>query len=370
MSTTAAAVAASNRRRADQAKRENQATPRRPQSLTRSFTRNLRGFRGSVEPSPQPASTPGPRVQVPEDEEDTEGHPFSVPSGAVTSLPDTVVVVKAAADAIKSSTGVTWLDRLKVWWVIDPRTTRWLAGWDITTMVALLFVAVVTPFEVAFLSAPRNAADIGERMLEVGWLFIVNRVVDVIFTVDLFLQFRLMYTSSNAIEGTRWHEDPIDIFRHYFFGWFALDFLSIAVCVFDIIPVVTSNGEDLRDLRVLRVMRVLRLIKLVRLLRASRLFQRWETKVAINYGRLSLVKSLVNVVLLSHWFACIWGLQVALKESREGTWVDSFEYCVVSNSTESADGYECPGGAVSLYSASIYWAVMTITSIVRAHTNH
>jgi hypothetical protein len=29
-------------------------------------------------------------------------------------------------------------------------------------------------------------------------------------------------------------------------------------------------------------MRVLRLIKLVRLLRASRLFSRWETKIAIN----------------------------------------------------------------------------------------
>jgi hypothetical protein len=31
-----------------------------------------------------------------------------------------------------------------------------------------------------------------------------------------------------------------------------------------------------------QVMRVLRLIKLVRLLRASRLFSRWETKIAIN----------------------------------------------------------------------------------------
>ena len=33
-----------------------------------------------------------------------------------------------------------------------------------------------------------------------------------------------------------------------------------------------------------RLMRVLRLIKLVRVLRASRLFSRWETKIAINYS--------------------------------------------------------------------------------------
>ena len=35
--------------------------------------------------------------------------------------------------------------------VIDPRTTKWMQWWDIIMMLALLFTAMVTPLEVAFL---------------------------------------------------------------------------------------------------------------------------------------------------------------------------------------------------------------------------
>ena len=65
---------------------------------------------------------------------------------------------------------------------------------------------------------------------------------------------------------------------------------------------------QVRSLRVMRVMRVLRLIKLIRLLRASRLFKRWETKLAINYSQLHLTRSIMGVCYISHFFACIWGL--------------------------------------------------------------
>ena len=35
--------------------------------------------------------------------------------------------------------------------VIDPRTAKWMQWWDIVMMLALLFTALVTPLEVAFL---------------------------------------------------------------------------------------------------------------------------------------------------------------------------------------------------------------------------
>ena len=96
------------------------------------------------------------------------------------------------------------------------------------------------------------------------------------------------------------------IVRHYLLSWFTIDISSIAVCAFDIIPLLPSGGGDAtRSLRVMRVMRVLRLIKLIRLLRASRLFRRWETKLAINYSRLHLVRSIFNVCYVSHFFACV-----------------------------------------------------------------
>ena len=81
-------------------------------------------------------------------------------------------------------------------------------------MIALLFVALVTPFEVAFLDSPRNAQDITNRFGSVGWLWCVNRVVDLIFLVDLVLQFRLMYQTSDASTGTRWVTEPSEIVKH------------------------------------------------------------------------------------------------------------------------------------------------------------
>ena len=43
--------------------------------------------------------------------------------------------------------------------------------------------------------------------------------------------------------------------------------------------------------------------------RASRLFKRWETRLEINYIALTMAKCIVMIVLASHWFACVWGLQ-------------------------------------------------------------
>ena len=239
---------------------------------------------------------------------------FKTPAGARTSLEDNVIEEHHRQRYTQSNKTSTqrWLD----WWVIDPRMTKWIAYWDVSTVFALLFVALVTPFEVAYLDSPRSLADIGERFESVGWLFCVNRVVDLLFVCDLVLQFRLMYSSTSHIEGTRWVADPWQIVKHYLLGWFVLDFMSIAVCTFDIIPLMLPTASSLRSLRVLRVMRVLRLIKLIRLLRVSRLFQRWESQIAINYSRLNLVRSVFGVCYICHFVACIWGLMVALSETK------------------------------------------------------
>ena len=84
---------------------------------------------------------------------------------------------------------------------------------------------------------------------------------------------------------------------------------------FDFIGLV-SQGGGLGALKVFRVLRALRLIKLVRLVRASRMFKRWESRMAINYGQLSLFKSAITVVLVAHWMACVWTLQTSLLSSQ------------------------------------------------------
>ena len=62
-------------------------------------------------------------------------------------------------------------------WIIDPRTNRLIAYWDLATTAALLFTALVTPYEVAFLSMPPTWAT--------AWahpLFVLNRLIDVTFS--------------------------------------------------------------------------------------------------------------------------------------------------------------------------------------------
>ena len=107
------------------------------------------------------------------------------------------------------------------------------------------------------------------------------------------------------------------------------------------------------------MLRTLRLIKLSKLLTGTRIIKRWETQVAINYAAISLFKCLVGMLLLSHWFACIWGLQASFADSKLNTWLGgSSDLCQL----DSQGTVVCEGPGTQ-YASAIYWAVMTITSI-------
>ena len=173
--------------------------------------------------------------------------------------------------------------------------------------LALIFTAIVTMAEVSFVENPGCMDE----------LFFVNRGVDVIFTFDMCLQFFLMYPQApaSATDTVRWVHDQDMITSHYLKTWFVLDFFSIATFAFDIMalksPYGTCFGGDypelgdncagnLGALKIMRVVRVARLVKLVRLVKGSKILQRFESRQAINYGHLALVKCLVNLILSAH----------------------------------------------------------------------
>ena len=54
----------------------------------------------------------------------------------------------------------------------------------------------------------------------------------------------------------------------------------------------------------MRFLRLLRLLKLLRILRGSRIFQRWETRITLNYAVLSLQKYLAVCLFAAHWIGC------------------------------------------------------------------
>ena len=67
----------------------------------------------------------------------------------------------------------------------------------------------MTPYEVSFLTSPQLAN------------FILNRFVDVVFTLDIVLQFFLAYPEKHTFagQGSHWVTDPAKIVRHYLYSW-------------------------------------------------------------------------------------------------------------------------------------------------------
>jgi len=121
--------------------------------------------------------------------------------------------------------------------IIDPRTNPYIAYWDLVTTIALVFTALVTPFEVAFLKPPLPE----ERLTDT--LFWLNRTIDIIFIIDMALQFRIAYKTEEN-EGTRWVIESTAVARHYLCSyWFLLDFFSVATSTFDLMGEGMSPGR-------------------------------------------------------------------------------------------------------------------------------
>ena len=72
--------------------------------------------------------------------------------------------------------------------------------WDVATLICLAFTATVTPYEIALLD------------LKIDELFWANRIVDVTFTIDIVINFMLMYHES-PLKGGRMVKDHTKI-RH------------------------------------------------------------------------------------------------------------------------------------------------------------
>jgi hypothetical protein len=72
-------------------------------------------------------------------------------------------------------------------YLLDPRTSKLMPNWDVVTSIALIFTAIMTPVEVGFMDIPADRWADG--------LFITNRCVDIIFILDVLMQFFIMYAS-------------------------------------------------------------------------------------------------------------------------------------------------------------------------------
>lgn len=222
------------------------------------------------------------------------------------------------------------------WLILNPRD-EFLKRWDIYVMILLLFTAVVTPFEVAFLET------------DVNFLFVLNRIIDLSFVIDMYINF----VTARFVEDTgKWRYKLGQIAKSYLMGWFTIDLISILP--FDVAGVLMDNDE-VSQLKVFRVVRLFRLLKLARIFRASRIFARWENSISLSYSWMSLIKFMVGVATVAHWMACVWRLVVD---------VDAVEYDANGDLQNWLIGYGADEmGEWEQFFTALYWSVMTITTI-------
>ena len=159
--------------------------------------------------------------------------------------------------------------------------------WDPVMLLAMVFVSFVTPVEVAFIQ--------GDGCID--GLFIANRVVEVIFYIDMALAFRMAYFDEKK---GRWVREGRAILRNYLRGFFWIDVAAIvplwplglnagagacsgAEVVADLADGMLESDDSLGTLATgARTIRLLRLLRLARMFKASRVLKQMLEDILMN----------------------------------------------------------------------------------------
>ena len=237
--------------------------------------------------------------------------------------------------------------------LLIPPNSTFMSVWDWFTVMFLLFTAIVTPFEVAFIQTNLTNP-----------LFWINRVVDLFFITDMTLTFFIPYRDP---ESNVWVTSHRAISKRYLRSWFIIDLLSILP--FDILGVVLAS-DSVQNVKALRLIRLLRLIKLLRLFRTSRVIGRWSPLIPIRYSVMSLVKFAFAMLMTAHWLACLLGIIPDLESS---SWDDLTPAEIAAGQVpvnwqvayfEGSLGYSRDSyGVWTIYLGGFYLAAMTLTTI-------
>ncbi|XP_012515664.1 PREDICTED: potassium voltage-gated channel subfamily H member 6 isoform X2 [Propithecus coquereli] len=180
-----------------------------------------------------------------------------------------------------------------------PRIHRWTilhyspfkAVWDWLILLLVIYTAVFTPYSAAFLLSDQDESQRGACGYTCSPLTMVDLIVDIMFVVDIVINFRTTYVNSNDEVVSH----PRRIAIHYFKGWFLID--MVAAIPFDLLIFRTGSDETTTLIGLLKTARLLRLV------RVARKLDRYS-----EYGAAVLFLLMCTFALIAHWLACICSL--------------------------------------------------------------
>ncbi|XP_012588556.1 PREDICTED: potassium voltage-gated channel subfamily H member 6 isoform X2 [Condylura cristata] len=163
------------------------------------------------------------------------------------------------------------------------------AVWDWLILLLVIYTAVFTPYSAAFLLSDQDESQQGNCSYTCSPLTVVDLIVDIMFVVDIVINFRTTYVNANDEVVSH----PRRIAVHYFKGWFLID--MVAAIPFDLLIFRTGSDETTTLIGLLKTARLLRLV------RVARKLDRYS-----EYGAAVLFLLMCTFALIAHWLACIW----------------------------------------------------------------
>ncbi|KAM9210687.1 voltage-gated inwardly rectifying potassium channel KCNH6 isoform 3-T3 [Dugong dugon] len=165
------------------------------------------------------------------------------------------------------------------------------AVWDWLILLLVIYTAVFTPYSAAFLLSDQDESRRGDCSYTCSPLTVVDLIVDIMFVVDIIINFRTTYVNTNDEVVSH----PRCIAVHYFKGWFLID--MVAAIPFDLLIFRTGSDETTTLIGLLKTARLLRLV------RVARKLDRYS-----EYGAAVLFLLMCTFALIAHWLACICSL--------------------------------------------------------------
>ncbi|XP_025067827.1 potassium voltage-gated channel subfamily H member 7 [Alligator sinensis] len=163
------------------------------------------------------------------------------------------------------------------------------AVWDWLILLLVIYTAIFTPYSAAFLLNDSEEQKRQECGYSCSPLNVVDLIVDIMFIIDILINFRTTYVNQNEEVVS----DPARIAIHYFKGWFLID--MVAAIPFDLLIFGSGSDETTTLIGLLKTARLLRLV------RVARKLDRYS-----EYGAAVLMLLMCIFALIAHWLACIW----------------------------------------------------------------
>lgn len=191
--------------------------------------------------------------------------------------------------------------------------------WSWIVVILLIYTGTVFLYTLSFVRCYAN----GELTVAPFWSAF-DQLMDIMFTVDLFLYFFFSYKDQHGNEVDSMYK----IAAQYLRGWFIINLLSVIPdwLLDGIIGLLVNQQvetyEAHQSLRMSRLNRITRLARMLRLVKLTQITGRTGiAKYIRKYKLAAVLKTFISLFFVVHLMACGWYLCAALHEDPLDTWL-------------------------------------------------